>query len=576
MSTRSTRRRPTTRTYETEPNIKQIHFPAPKRSIKDRHPSWTSPKRYQQTITQMNPFHAIFHPDSESEDSESDEKESEDSVASPVPKKRRKISPEKPMPRVIETRSSASKIIKPDPSAGQPHRKGEAREMGVSPSRPPAKLMPPPQTPRTSRKREIPSSQSPADSPLSTQSRTPVRIYNRSPLKERSTNHMTLSSRTAVKPPHWSKRMEVADSMESNETETRTPRNRLEKRVKITETYTPDVTRCDPHPECPRRESGPKEIPESSQSSNHRNHSTASSKAHTIVDSDSEPADEMEEEVDHGKTSGDSTESLQGQASISSSKIRSHNSPKSGEIDRLGSPPLFTERTHAITSETSHTSSILQEPSSQPDSASAQLLNNLHRSTLPTPGVLQTESQYENAWMPYHPASSPNENSLSPIEEIPSSITGETSPQIEEIPSSMPDADSLPPLKHDLPSPPRPQTVPTQLLPHARHPSTLQSHTNSHAPIPPSHATTTDITQTQHHSARKKPSSSSLVALPSSPPPMPPLSSPPSRVADLWRDWKWNGVRLTDSQLLPESLLNDSVGMPPLRVELSEEELEED
>lgn len=580
MSTRSKRRRSTGRTYETEPNTKQVHFPAPVRSIKDRHPSWTSPRRYQQTITQMNPFHAIFHPESESKDLEYEEEEPEDSVALPVPKKRRRFSPEKPVSRRIETRSSASKgvksssrLIKDDKPPEPSQENGETGETGPSPSKFETQLMPPLQTPRSTRKREIPSSQSPAESPLSAQSRTPVRVDARSPLKERSTNPITPSLRSAVKAPCWLKKMEVADSMESNETDTRSPRNKSEKLDKGIETCTPRAIRFEPQPQCFRRESSPKEVPESSQSSNIRNHNSAPSNAYATLHSNTEFAIEMEEE-DQGRVSGDCTESLQVQAPVSPSKSRPHDSFKSIQFDPLGSPPRSIHRTKAVTPGKIHSLSILQEPSSQADSASAQILNDLHRSTLPTLGVLQTESQYENAWMPYHPASTPDENFPSPIEEVPSSITGETSAQIEEVPSSMPDANSLPPPKQEFSSPLRPQTVSTQLIPHPHHSSTSQSHSSSHAPIPPSQATTTDITQTQHLYVRKMPSSSSLI-LPSSPPPMPPPSSSPSRVADLWKDWKWNGIRLTDSQLLPESLLNDSVGMPPLRLDLSDEELEE-
>lgn len=61
---------------------------------------------------------------------------------------------------------------------------------------------------------------------------------------------------------------------------------------------------------------------------------------------------------------------------------------------------------------------------------------------------------------------------------------------------------------------------------------------------------------------------------------MPPSRSSPlesGKVADMWVGFEWNRVRLTDSQLLPESLMNDSYFGPPggLELDLSQEGVEE-
>ena len=58
---------------------------------------------------------------------------------------------------------------------------------------------------------------------------------------------------------------------------------------------------------------------------------------------------------------------------------------------------------------------------------------------------------------------------------------------------------------------------------------------------------------------------------------MPPSSSSPllvNRKVDPWAGYEWNGVRLTESQLLPDSLMDDSqVGPPGLSQESWSEEL---
>jgi len=511
MPTRSKKRRSTERVYETEPNVKQCHFSAPKRTIRDRQPAWSAPSKYQQTITQMDPFHALFHPCADDEDLEYDEEE-ETYAASPVGRKRRKVTPEKAMVRKIETRSAAREAVKPEPhrSRKQISPKAFHRDAEAEPSKPQTSLMPPPQTPRTSRKMEVPSSQSPADSPLSTQARTPARYHERSPLKERSTNYV-LSKSTPKKVPRWAKKMEVADSFENDENESpfKTPR----KPVKETKSSTPRPrgspyeTRSHLSALTMTGESNTlKEVLESSEGHIQRFQDTGRSRTNVVLDSDTD--DNIGEDDDE--------EDKQGLDAL----IGRSNEEAYSRTPMTNARPGLPNTT--LLSKPSPASSIANEPLiplSESDEASAQLSDDLHRAILPS--ALQTESQYENAWLPYHPITTLSSSPLS------------TSPS--------------PP--NQAPSTPQPMTVPTQLLP----------------PIPPSQATTTDNTQ---------PPSSSL-ALPSSPPPMPPppSSSSPS-AGKRWAGFEWDGVRLTDSQLLPESLMRDSVGGPPLDFGL--EELEEE
>lgn len=175
------------------------------------------------------------------------------------------------------------------------------------------------------------------------------------------------------------------------------------------------------------------------------------------------------------------------------------------------------------------------------DEISAQLLADLRRETQPC--GLQTESQFEKGWICYTPADDMHPDP----EPLPSS------PKDIEQPSS-----SL-------------MTIPTQLI----HPPITSPPKFYKAPVPPSQATTVDVTQPSprnmqmssqaitERSPRKLPPSSQTY--PSSPPPIPPPSSSPltGRKSDPWERYQWNGVRLTESQLLPASLMDDSLAGPP-------------
>lgn len=75
-----------------------------------------------------------------------------------------------------------------------------------------------PKTPQaSSRRKEIPCSQSSADTNLSTQSRRSVRKVSKSPLKERSTNIGGFSTGlSGLNDDYWVPKLEIADSMEDN------------------------------------------------------------------------------------------------------------------------------------------------------------------------------------------------------------------------------------------------------------------------------------------------------------------------------------------------------------------------
>lgn len=554
MPVKSRNRRSSGKIYESVPNSNQAYLPAPKQTIREKPPTWSAPRKYQQTITQMNPFYAIYHPESEDEALQTDEEEESSYVASPMGRKRRRITPEvqepeEPFTQKMKTRSSARKAAKIEPKLQVKAEEVEVpSNMGIDkPSNPHpiATLMPPPVTPRTWRKREIPSSQSPVDSPLSTRSRRSAQGYSRSPLTERSTNY-TLPLPSIRKGVLWKRKLKVEDSMENEEEDSPIcTRLRLNTDIMLPKSAPGSLVENDgTHLPANENATGWRSSGEVADSSQRRDPEANLS---SPVKGAKKDIFDSELDYDCEDPDNESMKLVQGYIpSPDQPNMRAHMS-KHDAPDTTDSTPRVTEgrsysdNASALDTSTEDDGHNLHEPRSDSEEASAQLFNDLQRAT--QPGGLQTESQYENAWTSYNAADAATDSL--------DNATTPSSPLIEvEEPYSMP----------------APMTVPTQILPRTATP--LQH------PVPPSQATTTDVTQP---SPCKMPSSSSL-AFPSSPPPMPPPLSSPSesrKAAAPWMEFKWDGVRLTDSQLLPESLMNDSYIGPIGGLDLSQEGLDD-
>lgn len=634
------KRRSTGKRVDTGSNLRQVQFSAPERTIKERGPTWSAPSKFQQTITQMNPsiyiprpeyeglttdddqeqesyiasperrkrrkitpattssrrtgtksaqrqtitqmdpFRALYHPEVEEENLDDLEDEhKENNVPSPIKRRKRKVSPEKAPPSgKFRKRRLKQEVSQTEHQLGRgteyderQHEKGSRLWQQKSPE----KILPPPVTPRPKRKKEIPSSQSPADTPLSTQSRGSFQAYSRSPLKERSTN-IGLAKTSCQDGARERKKIEIADSMESREDEspvfmrasTSMAASTSKNSSKFGEKYSQfpmdsTITRTvvlDRSFDKGQRHETERKVPD-------RNRL-----GREIVDSDEEDDDDDSDiHLERQATLHSKDTSLTQQRAPDNQRDRFR---AAGSSSPSQSPQQSNSRNRYSTERFELTKHIPTQPTLSPPSippfrqtdseqASAQLLKDLHRVTEPT---LETESQFEAGWNSYHPPTNDN--------------------------------DSPPPL---LSSPPPPiespssasMTVPTQLLPPpitADYSTQHNTSTQLKLPVPPSQATTTDATQP---SPRKMPSSQFLhspyqlppfsktaTAFPSSPPPMPPPSSSlmadESTAADPGVGWKWNGVRLTDSQLLPESLLNDSLIGPVGGFGLSQESLEEE
>ncbi len=579
MPSRPKKPRPKGQVYETTPNVNQVHFAARKRTIKDRTPSWSASSKYQQTITQMNPFYEMYHPGAEKEDLEYYDEEEKTYVASPLGRKRRKITPGKPPACKIETRNARRRVVKveePKQDVGEleeeqlklPGRKAKAK-----PSKPqtPAAMMPPPETPRSKRKKEIPSSQSPADTSLSTQSRRSIREQSFSPLKNRSTNIM-LPPASQRKGPRWTKKLEIADSMETEEGDSPLL-SRVSSKISLASRETAPFEVEDAGEAVQQPSNVPttvindaKEFPESSQRQAPGNENASLEPINREV---------LDSDADDDSDDGEFDTGLETQATLASIDFSLPNSNQrhafglfpselvefepEGIESQMSSPnlleaeyPMEDQKVEASNSN-DEISSDPQRQDSQSEGASAQLHNDLRRAT--QAGGLETESQFENAWKPYHPAN------LTNLESDPEDVL--SSPEL---------------IQHTLSTP---MTVPIQLLPSR---PTINS-APLKLPVPPSQATTVDITQSpprkmassSHRlsSQGKMPSSSQVFR--SSPPPLAPPTSSPStsrRACDPWAGFEWNGVRLTDSELLPESLLDDSQLGPPL--DLTQESLDDE
>lgn len=215
MPRTSRKRRSTARDYETIGRLKQTHFTPRNRTVAPRSQSCSTPKTRQQTLTQID---FVSRVPAEEEDDDLDY------IFEDVPRsrKRRKTMPEPvsaSKAKARKTRSTKRKAASNDSlKEGGALVEDEQAEalMQTEPQTSTNTVMPPPKTPRKIVKTEIPSSQSPAATPLSIQSRRSTRNKSRSPLKDKSTNIRNTPSvhPRNVKKLSWTPRLEVQDTFD--------------------------------------------------------------------------------------------------------------------------------------------------------------------------------------------------------------------------------------------------------------------------------------------------------------------------------------------------------------------------
>lgn len=589
MPTRKKRHGPTAQTYETIERPKQAHFTPRNRTVTPKNLSLSTPRTRQQTLTQID-FVSRYPSDQEADDLDY----IEDEV--PRARKRRKTVAEVQPVNNVERRATRASAKRLEPSSEDLEEMGPTQLDEDPPQSSPPHVdtapvsMPPPRTPKRIRKLEIPSSQSPADTPLSMRSQATARSTSRSPLKQRSTN--LLMQRPL--PPGTKKGIGVTPKLEVEDTyeyeSSRSTRSRSA-RQQSTEEYVaagaPFLMLMD-HPELYEENMQEKdagalmnmEIPDTETTD------MAVSSAAECKSIKSEVADSSDEGDDVGNEDdfnvGNDTQAALGAFGILSSQSRNQTQQQSTEPEEdkevslgrdetavgfassrhddanseigqqqpekptsgSGSSARITSSPHfqhtSIPASQGSTSPNISPPKdplfsrTESEEASDQLTNDLVRLTQPHL-VLETESQFQSAWRDYSPPRNSHDSERD---------------------------------HSDQEHPPIPSDPPSSDLP-------LQ--------VRPSQATTVDVTQSSPHSARMQRSPLRFRTQPrrlrsqlqppeqvssSPPPPRGVLSSSPVKDVEL----AWDGERLTDSQLLPDSLMNDSLPAPP---PLTQESLDE-
>ena len=504
----SERRRSSGRVYAKAGVTKQVHFPPRTRKVSTRDYPSSTRKTRQQTLTQID-FVSRIVPDEENLDLEPIKLEEVGIEEKSPQRKRRKTVHGLPTSRV-QTRAARREALKQEEYENNSEE--QARNWVQNDSSPPVKAtMQPPSTPKRYMKREIPSS-SPLNGPLSTQSR---RSISRSPLKEKSSNMWSLqlpylSTEKAI---YQAPKLEVRDTYGSenmcSEISTQAPSpsiNILDSAISLKQTSTETTSARQSSDENLRRMI--------SQASKENSPITKPSGRYNLPISDSDEENDTDDSENEEFKIG-----LETQAIFAETTSTSTHDPLS-EADY----PSTTPKNSNIPPNISH-QSLISKHNTFFSPPSNTVLTRILQSPSPSP---------------------------SPPPHLQQSLSEEASAQ----------------------------------------PTSDLSRSTQAPPLPPSQATTVDITQLRSSSPiprTKYPPSKTLQHKepPLSPPPPPqqqqqqqqqhsysptviiPLSSPLDSITlsssqhDVY-EYEYNGERLTDSQMLPDSLMQDTIVEAPV------------
>ncbi|MCJ1463885.1 hypothetical protein MMC07_002494 [Pseudocyphellaria aurata] len=552
-------------------------------------------KKRQETLTQIG---FVVYQQPEEIGLKYDDDANEDSEEIPRASKRRKTSKAPAMLATRQTRGSARRAAeRADEDADdeeniklEPNNSRVALEASKA-------LMPPPQTPQSTRRKEVPSSQSPADTPTSTQSHKARRDLSRSPLKERSTNvrrvDATDSARTSVR---WAQMLEVADSTEQDDEESppSIPAPEVSSsppavsKLNNDTTFNPvtGATLLSSNAEvraCPQQQSLDGGLEDSStpisqniksevsdSETNEEDDDDFSVEIDTQAAFDALDSQLISRDIRRESISINNTQTprraLKPSEPVTSFKERDRHS-ESSLINDVQEPnigtTLFTSNTQSLHPRLSRSPMSPQPPQramalsssaqsilhSESEEVSFQLTNDLHSHTQSC-RMPETESQFENAWHEYKPAPPPTDEDQDSRELDDSRLSNLTPRALdsETLERNLPYDESQLPIQR-----PRAEISSSS--------NPLQQRRPSSTRCSPLSQTTTDET-TQPSSAHASPQQ-----LHSSPPlrPLPYSSSPlqsGAAAADRYAG-EWDGVPLTESQLLPDSLMNGTIVGPP-------------
>ena len=581
-------RKPTRTTSNNFANTtSRSHFPISKRTVNARRPAWSAPSKRQQTITQMDPFRSLYHPEVDEDELQYDDDVKDIHRNPPRGSKRRKMGATEPPMRsastsgakaiALDTALRSSKVIQFKEEPVQRDR----TEYGEDPQE--SRTMPPPlKTPTSTRQKEIPSSQSPADTPLSSLSRRSMRDVSKSPLKEKSANIATARGSSPRKSVKWAYKKEVADSLENDEACSLVPCSSHispeKPRKTAEEIYEDLLAQSSPVVKSPKegiRESPLVKSAEVShvEESKKLPHPFAPSHTHVrteILDSDPEEDgkdNDTEDEVDIVKyniaaTSEPHRKTITATPTLDT--ILSSMPEENAQPTFPPSPSPSRRQPQSINISSSQPTDLFPPSKTTQDLASDQLHHepSLYTQARGSP-LLVTESQYESGWESYYPQGGTE------------SIPPESPPLLRPLSSSPPQTRAA-----ECGTEPM-TTVPTQFLPQPASPAKLEPK----VPVPPSQATTVDVTQPSPSENSNQCPSSPQALIPSSLPPPPASPVPPMMSSSPCASQKgisqrpgyqWDGRVLTDSQLLPASLMEDSLDLCRPPGGWTYEELEED
>ncbi|KAL8736392.1 MAG: hypothetical protein Q9181_002425 [Wetmoreana brouardii] len=536
----------------------------------------------QQTITQMDPFKAQLQPE---EDLADLSEEYNPHVDNPPTRKKRRATSGTSVPSTVRTKSAkkpaAKYEIKTEVGSTTGTPESSRKTSGQATTAPPlpeseALQMAPPKTPKTIRRKEIPSSQSPAETPWAVQ--TPKRKDDVvvTPLKERSVNTPTRGRLSLRRSAHAAPKLVLADSthIENEDSEIIFPLIAQSKKSQagMEEHSLPQLRSPKPSASiAPSGEMLSGNIIMRPSSSIQGERLPRLKRKETIAGSDEEELSPIrrsfiQASAGPGQTVPLTPPSVTEADNANPSQLEQDNTNPEQAASLLekeyeqNDESFETIPTQLISHQSKHISPLLtlsaarqrksQSPMSASDERTARsTANSLHSSSpalIQQTPALETESQFENAWR-------------------------EFTPQPPDLESPQSDEQSV----KAIDRPTQPTSLPTPKRPNPATESVLLP------PIPPSQATTTDITQ---NSPQRLPylNQSSTISLhtehlPSSPPPQDIQSSSPFQTrkeaaADTYMGYQgWNGVQMTDSQLLPASLLSD--GLEPSELLSGDEDL---
>ncbi|MCJ1337988.1 hypothetical protein MMC09_003272 [Bachmanniomyces sp. S44760] len=439
-----------------------------------------------------------------------------------------------------------------------------------------------PRTPKKTIKTEIPSSQSPVDTPLSALSRRSLRSVSRSPLKEKSANArrtQVFAPRQKLQPPM--PKLEILDTYDQEKENSNISTEVLQsdsssvnlslpahnewpfvertstQLVKPTSRSRQEEEGWEPDFKVERLEENDIDSQASCDQSMHvkRRAIPEFTPGHVEVE-------DLRDDPSQKYLPGNETQAAFTHISCGLDDLMEEDDICIVRGSERGGA-WTVEKAPAPLSSSSKDDANLQQDDSE--AASAQLTNDLrHFTRLQTQPAMETESQIDDQWQPYYPEDLD-------CEPLPHDymVEHQRDEQKQEQEPTLPNLSSSSTLSPPEPQPqPQPQPLPSLPLP-LPHP----------LPIPSSQATTVDITQQPASAPASTPTPSSTPnKITSRSPPPDAISSSPiidsnglgCGGAGASANWNhdngyiWDGNPLTESQLLPESIFgSESLGEAP-------------